>query len=272
MRITAIGEKNTKAFGRYVGDLLPHQMGLGLVDKGVVVGAAVFSIDEVMNLEYIYADEKYRRKGGGTMLINGAKEVLKDLELPGIMTFFKEDDIIEAFLEKNGFVIAPASPIYSFSAVELLSSDQAERLLNKKYQKDISSCRYMKSQVRDRLMKTLEDNDMDPEVLDPGSFDMDISFFLSAGEDDLGILTAYMDEKDIIITMLFCSSDNPAGAAGLLSAFFERVSFLKPSAKTRIRFVGESTNIVSSLERILEGGKVGLCREQMVKNAWLEVK
>lgn len=272
MRITAIGEKNTKAFGRYVGDLLPHQMGLGLVDKGVVVGAAVFSIDEVMNLDYLCVDEGHRRKGGGTMLISAAKEVAADLELPGIMTFYREDDALEAFLENNDFVIAPTSSIYSFSAVELLSSAQIDRLLNKKYKKDVKSCRSMTHQDRDRIKKLLEDNDMDPDVLDQEAYDMDISFFLSAGEEDLGILTAYMDEKDIIITMLFCSSDNPAGAAGLLSAFFERVSFLKPSAKTRIRFVGESSNIVSSLERILEGSKTGLCREQVVKNAWLEVE
>ncbi len=271
MRITGIGDKNSKAFGRYVGNLLPNQMGLGLVDRGAAVGAAVFSIDEVMNLEYIYVEEGLRRKSGGTMLIYGAKEVAKDLELPGIMTFFRENDTLEAFLENNDFVIAPTSPIYSFSAMELLSSEQAVRIINKKYQNKVASCRYMDDLAENQLIKLFEENDMDPEVLGQEAYDADFSFYLDAGKDDHGILTAYIDGKDIVITMLFCTSDNPSRVAGLLSAFFERISALNPSDKTRIRFVGESSHIVNSLERILEGCKIGLCREQMVKNAWLKV-
>lgn len=112
--------------------------------------------------------------------------------------------------------------MYSFAPGELLESQLIHRMLKKTVPAKITSCRYMTGAIRNGLQEYLENRDLDPDALNAGCYSEELSFFTDDENGDHGVLLAQQNDKDIIVTMLYCVSKDHLTAVGLLAEFFKK--------------------------------------------------
>ena len=82
MELTSISKENLEYFMPFTGGpLAPDESALGLIDEDAAIGALVLSEKEaVCTIESIFVAPEYRRKGGGTLLLDAVKVCGEDME------------------------------------------------------------------------------------------------------------------------------------------------------------------------------------------------
>lgn len=80
---------------------------IGLSKDNIAVGALVGAITngDVFEVQSLYVDEKYRRQGGGTMLVKALQSLLEKRELPAVLSClegYDESDALMSFMESIG--------------------------------------------------------------------------------------------------------------------------------------------------------------------------
>lgn len=255
MKITAIGEKNQDCFAAFVGTLMPWQQALGLIIDEKAVGAAVFSVDDnYFILDHIYVEEAYRRKGGGTMLLEAATDVADTLGVAGFLTYYEEDPTVDAFLTAAGFVRYPLQQQYSFPVSTLLASEKAQKYAGKNTSAGILPGTGITRTNRILLAELLQSKGYDPNVLSEGAFDPDISFFSMKDTTVNGIFLAKRIERDIVVTIILSVNKKSAIPLALLSAFLKSLDKNNLPAGCRIRFICDNKSIIRLLRQLLSTG------------------
>ena len=166
MEFVIIDQTNAKAFRKlipsevYTFVLMPDILAVGIVDNYVAIAAAVFRADDEGNAELlsVCVDEKYRRQGLATELMNDAADIL--CENANVTRFFcsYEDDgkreSLIAFLKYLDFSIEEdeaaclSTTVGDLKQIEVLKGGGSEK------------CEAL-SNLTSRQIKTLSEEEMD---------------------------------------------------------------------------------------------------------------
>ena len=229
MILEIISNENAKDYVEFLPDFFyKAELMLGIVcldeETDTPVGFTMLTLkEESLLIEYIYVIKEYRRRGVGTMMLDGVGEMAEAAGIDTIEVYYDalldSEDIPGEFLLENGFLISEAGELMEFDSADLLYSDYVKNLRYPK-ELDVYDCipigRISESQGR-RLKKRLEmygGSDFLPFSNSNMSF-----LCVKSGEEKGCILCSYDEYTNMITIMeLIVFSNDPMCTAKLLIA------------------------------------------------------
>ena len=225
MQITLIGEKNLDFFLPLMGDEpSPAQIALGVIEDGMPVAAALFSMEEnVCTIDFLRVADTARRKGVGSFLLREAMKAYMELGADRFICFYGEDDAVTGFLSRCGFFCTPSSPLITFRIGDVIDSPRWKKLEQKLPADQVRSVLQLKGGEKEMLARQLEEMGFDRSLLAEGSFDPDISFFSTVSGKIAALLLAYWEDDRVYITLLASFQQSFTSIPGLMSVFFRQL-------------------------------------------------
>ncbi len=225
MQLTRIVSENYDAFDPLLGGVKinPEQLGVGAVEDGKAVGAAVFSaLNETLIVDYIYVAGEYRKQGIGRALIENTHETLGTEKLLATFIDYRED--LMAFFKRLGFSLAPDTDCYKLPAKEFLNSEPVKKLIKMKISCTVETVADMKYQDKYELQDNLR-RFAAQEIFDENELFMPLSLvtYKQGTQDIATCMFCEKYEKEIIITLLTSFTNNVADITTLFSAFGKAV-------------------------------------------------
>lgn len=199
---------------------------LGIVcldeEKDMPVGFTALTItEESLLIEYISVLEEYRRRGAGTLMLEGAGEMAEAAGIDMLEIYYNAlfgiEDIPRQFLLENGFLMSEEGDLMEFTSGDLLYSDYVKNI---RYPKELDTYNCIPlgqlSKAREsRLAKLLKKHG-------GGDFlpfcNSDMSFLCEKGGEEKGCILCGYDEDAGTITIMKLAefSKDPMCAAKLL--------------------------------------------------------
>jgi len=102
--------------------------GLLAMEKGDIVGAAVFTGKNDITSFTLYVGTSYRERGVGTKLLRELEKNMRSSAVKEIYCDFQEDPNPSSFVEKNGYPLQFQSSLMTFQGADAALSDQRIRL------------------------------------------------------------------------------------------------------------------------------------------------
>lgn len=133
MVLTGISEKNIAYFshmmkGNY---LIADHIYVGAIEDGEAAGAAEFSSEgNMLIVENLYVDEKFRRRGIAEEILGRMIASVRESGVTGVWVSFKSDEAVNSFYEKNGFIITEDCGYYRVSLDEMIDSAMSRKLFS----------------------------------------------------------------------------------------------------------------------------------------------
>ena len=157
IRITRVEKQNESLFCTFLPEdydlWIPNRFCLGAAYDSYAVGVIVFSVDRVMsNIEWIYVDENYRRKGVAKRLIESTKKMMDGTEVMGLSAvFFQGNSTLEEFFIGVGFGVFEGDMGYTLSLNDVVSSPKVQKLISRKDSDGIKSVNSMVVKEKEQL-------------------------------------------------------------------------------------------------------------------------
>ncbi len=253
MEITSIGAGNSSYFRTYTGgEVPPSRSALGVIEDGFAAGAAVFSVsNRVLFVERLFIDEKYRRRGGGTLLFHAAKDCAAGLGVRSIITYYNGSPEVTSFLDRLGFACLPADPVYALSVKELLDTPNFKRVAGMKDDPKVFSLKGMPKREMAALSDFLFQNGFSREILSDGGYEPGLSFVEFDEEDKPeGIVTTKREGNDVVVTAISTKNENPASFRKLLAALAHGLPD-HSGAESRLVFIGKNEKLADTLQKMI---------------------
>ncbi len=257
MHITKLTAENADLFTEFADGVLldnPLLMGVGCVDEeDEPIGATILDTDgNGLVIRSIMVEPSFRRKGAGTLMLEGAKEMARNAGLD-IMDAFFTDEKSEPFFLASGFFVAREYPIFSLKREDLIGSKMLKKLFS--IGKNCVALDSLTPAAREGLRKMLYEADY---PYDPFFSNLDISHaYLKDGKIPTGcVLCTWHDEDNMLMIDLIANVevDQPHHLAELVSAL--SMDIMKDMPKnTSIRFVNANDKMYSFVEKLLGGRK-----------------
>ncbi|WP_294096335.1 GNAT family N-acetyltransferase [Proteiniclasticum sp.] len=102
--------------------------GLVAMEKGVIVGVAVFTGKNVITSFTLYVGTSYRKRGVGTKLLLELEKSMRSSAVKEVYCDFQEDSKHSSFVEKNGYPLQFRSSLMTFQGTDTALSDHRIRL------------------------------------------------------------------------------------------------------------------------------------------------
>lgn len=102
--------------------------GLVAMEKGVIVGVAVFTGKNAITSFTLYVGTSYRKRGVGTKLLLELEKSMRSSAVKEVYCDFQEDSKHSSFVEKNGYPLQFRSSLMTFQGTDTALSDHRIRL------------------------------------------------------------------------------------------------------------------------------------------------
>lgn len=102
--------------------------GLVAMEKGVIVGVAVFTGKNAITSFTLYVGTAYRKRGVGTKLLLELEKSMRSSAVKEVYCDFQEDSKHSSFAEKNGYPLQFRSGLMTFQGTDTALSDHRIRL------------------------------------------------------------------------------------------------------------------------------------------------
>jgi GNAT superfamily N-acetyltransferase len=102
--------------------------GLVAMEKGVIVGVAVFTGKNAITSFTLYVGTSYRKRGVGTKLLLVLEKSMRSSAVKEVYCDFQEDSKHSSFVEKNGYPLQFRSGLMTFQGTDTALSDHRIRL------------------------------------------------------------------------------------------------------------------------------------------------
>lgn len=102
--------------------------GLVAMEKGVIVGVAVFTGKNAITSFTLYVGTAYRKRGVGTKLLLELEKSMRSSAVKEVYCDFQEDSKHSSFVEKNGYPLQFRSSLMTFQGTDTALSDHRIRL------------------------------------------------------------------------------------------------------------------------------------------------
>lgn len=102
--------------------------GLVAMEKGVIVGVAVFTGKNAITSFTLYVGTSYRKRGVGTKLLLELEKSMRSSAVKEVYCDFQEDSKHSSFVEKNGYPLQFRSSLMTFQGSDTALSDHRIRL------------------------------------------------------------------------------------------------------------------------------------------------
>lgn len=102
--------------------------GLVAMEKGVIVGVAVFTGKNAITSFTLYVRTAYRKRGIGTKLLLELEKSMRSSAVKEVYCDFQEDSKHSSFIEKNGYPLQFRSSLMTFQGTETALPDHRIRL------------------------------------------------------------------------------------------------------------------------------------------------
>ena len=168
MILEIISNENAKDYMEFLPDFFyKAELMLGIVcldeETDTPVGFTMLTLkEESLLIEYIYVTEEYRRRGVGTLMLEGAGEMAEAAGINTLEVYYNAmpdyEDIPGQFLLENEFLISEAGELMEFDSADLLYSDYVKNIRYPK-ELDVYDCipiGRLSKQQENRLKKRLE--------------------------------------------------------------------------------------------------------------------
>ncbi len=225
MQLTKIVSENLAAFEPILGGVRinPEQLGVGAVEDGKAVGAAVFSaLNDTLIVDYIFVVEEYRQKGIGRALVENTNEVLGTESIFAAFIDDREDLLI--FFNRLGFILAPDTYCYKLPVKEFLELDTIKKLIKMPIPCTVETVAEMKHQdkyeLRDDLRRFAAQEIFDEDEL---FIPLSLVTYKQGTQDVATCLFCEKHDKQIIVTLLTSFTNNVADITYLFSAFAKAI-------------------------------------------------
>ncbi len=257
MKLVKIDKDNIQEFsGLFNENLLKEDLTAGvgcLDDDESPIGAALLDTDgERLIISSLFVEEGSRRKGAGSLMLEGIVEMSKAAETSTVEAYFTGEEA-EAFFLKNLFLVSESAPIYRINARELVSKEASDR--QGKANGNVACLKDLKKPVKNKLNRSLEKLGY---LSRADQFDQDLSF---AYTDDKGnpvafVLTDYHEDEGIARVELLnnLDADHPEYAMGVLMAGLEAIRIGLVPPETEIEFVSVNEKMLKTVE-VIAGGE-----------------
>ncbi len=229
-------------------------LGVGcLDDDGEPIGAAILDADEDrLVISSIYVDEAQRRKGAGSLLLAGIREMAAAAGLSSVEAYFKEEEYEDFFLQ-NGYLVFQGDPLFRFSVSELLKGLNVQDI-----QTVPANCvklGELKPYTRGELIRLLHSLGY---VSRPSYYDRQLSFVYVKKD---GLPTAFVfvsrkEEENLLSVDLLVNTENghPENARKLIEALvIEAMEMV--TINSRIELVAGAESVLRFMRGIIKGKK-----------------
>ena len=256
MILTKLSKENIDYFKPALGGIgiNPEQLGIGAIEDGKAVGAAVFSsLNELLIVDYIYVDEQYRRQGIAKNMIEQTAEALKPERI--LTSFLEDEKELGDFFRNLGFFVAPDTEYYSIPVESFLESDAIQKLLKKKPTGKVETIDEMKHADKYELLGNLRAHAAQ-EIFDQDELFMPLSMVTYLAGTEIVATCAFCEKhsKDIIVTLITSFNDDVTNIMNLFSAFAQAVVKLNLT-DCNIHFVNANEGIKKVVEKLVPGVK-----------------
>lgn len=102
--------------------------GLVAMEKGVIVGVAVFTGKNTITSFTLYVGTSYRKRGIGTKLLLELEKSMRSSAVKEVYCDFQKDSKHSSFVEKNGYPLQFLSSLMTFQGTDTALSDHRIRL------------------------------------------------------------------------------------------------------------------------------------------------
>lgn len=248
IRITKVEENNAYLFYDFLPEELelriPNRFCLGAAYDSFAVGVVVFLVDEVMTtVEWLYVDEKYRRKGVAGQLIENIKVLMNGSSIMGLSAVFPMENIeLNSFFEGVGFGVFPGDISYTVSMKAISDSSKASKILSRSTKDEIVAVEEMTTEEKRQLLTFLK-----TEIASDNLFykcDIQYSFVAYKNGKITGCLICSGDwNNNINIDLLYNKSETVFAALSLLKELILAIDKDR-SGKMNLHFVAADPEMI----------------------------
>jgi N-acetylglutamate synthase-like GNAT family acetyltransferase len=257
MEITIIGNNNKE----YFEDMLPEsyaggKAAFGIIEDEKAVGCGIFSmINGAAELEYVFVEPEYRRKGLGKRFIAEIAGTVKESGTDLMISFIHGNEELRAFLESCGFICRPAIEEYSFGIAEMLKQKSVRRILKKSEKTEVSSFLSLSTmeirEIRDRLRKTGADS----VLLEEGQYDRKLSFATFTKRRPVCVLLAKKVKADEVYLSVFVNYEEDYHYMLTVLSYFLRAALINTGENGKVVFLDGGTRALPLINYLLPAGK-----------------
>jgi GNAT superfamily N-acetyltransferase len=227
MILEIVSKENAGDYREFLPDsFFRTELMLGIVcideEREKPVGFTMLTVrEESLLIEYIYVLEEYRRRGAGTMMLEGAVEMAEVSGIGTLEIYYNaihgSEDITRDFLFVNSFLICEEGELLEFISTDLLYSDYVKNI---KYPKELDgydciSVGELSEKQESRLARLLERNGGSDFLTFCSS---DMSYLCEKDGEEKGCILCGYDEEASTITIMELAvfSNDPMCVAKLL--------------------------------------------------------
>ena len=255
MNITKITKDNALSFTDLSEESLAEAdtlVGVGCVDdNGDPIGAALVDSDgERLLISSIRVNEDSRRKGAGSLLLDGIEEMAAAAGLDSVDAYFTEPEA-EDFYLSNGYLVLQSYPVYQISYMDFIRAKEV-RTAASKYQNCVK-LKDLRPQVRRGLTALLNKLGFVSKL---SQYDQNLSFVLVKPDDHpvAFVLVSYREDDLCLVieNLINTETDNPANIMQLLMSMAAEIKSEIPPEST-IRFIATEDKIRAFTEKAMGG-------------------
>ena len=257
MEITRIGKTNKE----YFKNMLPasynqSQVALGIIEDDTAVGCGIFSLKAgAAELEYIFIEPEYRRKGLAKIFFKDAAETLKENGIFTIIAFIHNDKVLYSYLKSCGFICKPALSEYSFMIWDVVNSKQVKRLFETRNKVNVCPLNKIDKVKKTLLVKYSKNKGADESLFDPEQYDEKLSYAAFVNGEPVCLLLAKQTGKhDVYISFLVSFKKNHKCLLSVIAYFF-RAALFSTGKNGKVYFLDGGTRAVPLVDHLLKGKK-----------------
>lgn len=212
--------------------------------------------EDSLLVEYISVLEGYRRRGAGSMMLEGAAQMAEAAGIDTLEIYYNaihgSEDIPEQFLFENGFLLCREGELLEFAASDLFNSDYVKNI---RYPKELKAYDCIPlgqmSRLQESRLAKLLDKAGGSDFLPFCSIDM--SFLCVKDGEEKGCILCGYDEGESMITIMELAdfSNDPLVAAKLLIALGHHVAQNLPE-ETSAMFLKTQEFKVTLAQKLLD--------------------
>ena len=223
-----------------------------LDDEENPIGAALLDSDgDRLIISSIFVEEESRRKGAGSLMLDGILEMSKAAGTKTVEAYFTGEEA-ESFFLKNSFLVSEAAPIYRVSAGTLKKTDTLKAGKNSALK--VHCLRDIKNPLKKKWSVLMEKS---AYLSHPDQYDKDFSFLCTDedGNPVSFILSDYLKEEGVLRVEQLMNTrlDHPEYAVAVINAGLNSLNQSGLSPETEIEFVSIDERIFLFIEKITEG-------------------
>lgn len=262
MKLCKITKENAEEFAAFTDEALLKDdpvIGAGCLDDDEnPIGAAFLDSDgERLIITSIFVDEGSRRKGAGSLMIEGILEMSEIAETSSVEAYFSGEDA-ESFYIKNGFLVAESVPMYRIKVGDISGLRSFDKFIKK--DGNTVSLKDLNRLSRQKFNKAMGEMGY---LSRPDQYDPDFSFVYSdkEGNPKAFILTKVLKDEGIIRVeqLMNTDGDHPENAASVLISGLNALKEAEFSSNTIIEFISIDDRIFEFASRI-SGGEENVIR------------